>query len=223
MTALTGETGAGKTLLVEALGLLLGGRADPSVVRAGTEEAMVEGRFAARPGADEPTATTTPSRAGPIGGPRRPLEGVDRRAHGLDRRPVGSGRRPHRAARTTPAPVPGPHRCPTGGPRRLRPGGSPRPRVGPGRTAPAADESAALGRRCPGAGPGGRPAPATSWTRSTPRPSTDADEDGRLEAEEDRLAAASSYRSAAGRGPGLALRHGGRRAPSTGWPRPPGS
>ncbi len=45
MTALTGETGAGKTLLVEALSLLLGGRADSSVVRAGTEEAMVEGRF----------------------------------------------------------------------------------------------------------------------------------------------------------------------------------
>jgi DNA repair protein RecN (Recombination protein N) len=45
MTALTGETGAGKTLLVDALGLLLGGRADPSVVRAGTDEAVVEGRF----------------------------------------------------------------------------------------------------------------------------------------------------------------------------------
>ncbi len=44
-TALTGETGAGKTLVVEALGLLLGGRADPSVVRAGADEAMVEGRF----------------------------------------------------------------------------------------------------------------------------------------------------------------------------------
>jgi DNA repair protein RecN (Recombination protein N) len=45
MTALTGETGAGKTLLVDALCLLLGGRADPSMVRAGTEEALVEGRF----------------------------------------------------------------------------------------------------------------------------------------------------------------------------------
>ncbi|MHB8594317.1 MAG: AAA family ATPase, partial [Acidimicrobiales bacterium] len=45
MTALTGETGAGKTLLVEALELLLGGRADPALVRPGAEEALVEGRF----------------------------------------------------------------------------------------------------------------------------------------------------------------------------------
>ncbi len=44
MTALTGETGAGKTLLVDALGLLLGGRADPSLVRAGAAEAVVEAR-----------------------------------------------------------------------------------------------------------------------------------------------------------------------------------
>ena len=56
MTALTGETGAGKTLLVEALSLLLGGRADPSMVRAGADEAMVEGRFVGppTPGSDEP-------------------------------------------------------------------------------------------------------------------------------------------------------------------------
>ncbi|MGO9963042.1 MAG: DNA repair protein RecN [Acidimicrobiales bacterium] len=47
MTALTGETGAGKTLVVEALELLLGGRADASIVRAGAPEAFVEGRFVA--------------------------------------------------------------------------------------------------------------------------------------------------------------------------------
>jgi DNA repair protein RecN (Recombination protein N) len=45
MTALTGETGAGKTLLVEALQLVLGGRAVPGLVRTGAEEAMVEARF----------------------------------------------------------------------------------------------------------------------------------------------------------------------------------
>ena len=46
MTALTGETGAGKTLLIEAIQLLLGSRADPMLVRPGAEEARVDGRFA---------------------------------------------------------------------------------------------------------------------------------------------------------------------------------
>ena len=45
MTALTGETGAGKTLVVEALQLVLGGRASPGIVRAGATEALVEARF----------------------------------------------------------------------------------------------------------------------------------------------------------------------------------
>lgn len=45
MTALTGETGAGKTLLVEAIELLVGGKADPVLVRPGAAEAIVEGRF----------------------------------------------------------------------------------------------------------------------------------------------------------------------------------
>ena len=48
MTVLTGETGAGKTLIVEAVALLLGGRADGMMVRPGAEEALVEGRFAGR-------------------------------------------------------------------------------------------------------------------------------------------------------------------------------
>jgi DNA repair protein RecN (Recombination protein N) len=45
MTALTGETGAGKTLIVEALTLLLGGRAESMMVRSGADEARVDGRF----------------------------------------------------------------------------------------------------------------------------------------------------------------------------------
>lgn len=45
MTVLTGETGAGKTALVGALKLLVGERADSSMVRAGSTEAVVEGRF----------------------------------------------------------------------------------------------------------------------------------------------------------------------------------
>lgn len=45
MTVLTGETGAGKTVLVGALKLLLGDRADATLVRSGSNEAVVEGRF----------------------------------------------------------------------------------------------------------------------------------------------------------------------------------
>lgn len=45
MTVLTGETGAGKTALVGALKLLVGERADSTMVRAGTQEAVVEGRL----------------------------------------------------------------------------------------------------------------------------------------------------------------------------------
>jgi DNA repair protein RecN (Recombination protein N) len=45
MTAVTGETGAGKTMLVEAIRLLIGGRAEPHVVRTGAREASIEGRF----------------------------------------------------------------------------------------------------------------------------------------------------------------------------------
>ncbi len=42
-TAITGETGAGKTMVVTALGLLLGGRADSGAVRTGARNARVEG------------------------------------------------------------------------------------------------------------------------------------------------------------------------------------
>jgi DNA repair protein RecN (Recombination protein N) len=42
---LTGETGAGKSIIIDALGTLRGDRADPTFVRAGTERARVEGVF----------------------------------------------------------------------------------------------------------------------------------------------------------------------------------
>ena len=45
LTALTGETGTGKTMLVEAIELLVGGRSDASMVRPGATEARVDGRF----------------------------------------------------------------------------------------------------------------------------------------------------------------------------------
>ncbi|MET7285608.1 DNA repair protein RecN [Streptomyces sp. NPDC005573] len=50
-TAVTGETGAGKTMVVTSLGLLLGGRADPALVRIGAGKAVVEGRIAVPPDA----------------------------------------------------------------------------------------------------------------------------------------------------------------------------
>jgi DNA repair protein RecN (Recombination protein N) len=43
LTVITGETGAGKTMIVTALGLLLGGRADSGAVRTGARTARVEG------------------------------------------------------------------------------------------------------------------------------------------------------------------------------------
>ncbi|MBA2426002.1 MAG: DNA repair protein RecN [Actinobacteria bacterium] len=48
-SALTGETGAGKTLVVAALALLLGGRADRALVRTGAKEARLEARFTVPP------------------------------------------------------------------------------------------------------------------------------------------------------------------------------
>lgn len=45
MTAVTGETGAGKTLVVNAIDLLTGGRGDTGLVRPGADHAEVEGRF----------------------------------------------------------------------------------------------------------------------------------------------------------------------------------
>jgi DNA repair protein RecN (Recombination protein N) len=45
LNAITGETGAGKTVLAHSLDLLMGGRARPHVVRPGASEAYVEGAF----------------------------------------------------------------------------------------------------------------------------------------------------------------------------------
>ena len=49
LTVVTGETGAGKTMVVTGLGLLLGGRADAGAVRTGASQAVVEGRVVIDP------------------------------------------------------------------------------------------------------------------------------------------------------------------------------
>lgn len=61
LTALTGETGAGKTMLVEAIELLVGARADSTIVRHGATEARVEGRFVGADGSERILARVVPS------------------------------------------------------------------------------------------------------------------------------------------------------------------
>src|SRR6202044_1214698 len=46
LTALTGETGAGKSILLDSLGLALGARADTGLIRHGAEQAVVVASFA---------------------------------------------------------------------------------------------------------------------------------------------------------------------------------
>ena len=45
MTAITGETGAGKSIAIDALGLCLGDRADANSVRTGTQKAEITAEF----------------------------------------------------------------------------------------------------------------------------------------------------------------------------------
>ena len=82
LTVITGETGAGKTMVVTALGLLLGGRADSGAVRSGARQARIEGVVAA--GADRAGAWETRGRGGRAGGGRG-------RARGARPQPVGRG------------------------------------------------------------------------------------------------------------------------------------
>ncbi len=96
LTAITGETGAGKTLLVEAVELLVGGRADAGLVRDGATEARVEGRFVhSATGEETVLAARRAARRAQPGLPRRP-PGDGGRAGRSRARP----RRPARAART---------------------------------------------------------------------------------------------------------------------------
>jgi len=51
LNLLTGETGSGKSIVVDALGLLLGGRASTEMIRSGADRARVSGVFEAAPSA----------------------------------------------------------------------------------------------------------------------------------------------------------------------------
>ena len=63
LNVLTGETGAGKSILVEAVGLLLGGRASGDLVRTGEEAATIEAIFESG-GKSCWSAARSPRRAG---------------------------------------------------------------------------------------------------------------------------------------------------------------
>ena len=55
LSVLTGETGAGKSILLDSLGLALGARADSGLVRAGEQQASVVAAFEP-PASDHPAA-----------------------------------------------------------------------------------------------------------------------------------------------------------------------
>lgn len=70
-TAITGETGAGKTMVVSALGLLLGERADTGAVRLGSTQAWVEGRWRV------PSASEVVARVRDAGGDVDPIDAAE--------------------------------------------------------------------------------------------------------------------------------------------------
>ena len=214
MTALTGETGAGKTLLVGALSRVLGGRADPAGVRAGAEEALVEGRFCDFDGVDEILL----ARAVPAQGRSRAWVDGRMATIGTLAEAAGAlielhGQHEHQAL--------------------VRPDAQRRALDAFGQvdlTGYAAarlqlrrlvDESEALG------GDARERARQVDLLRYQigeidGAGIEDAGEDGRLEAEEDRLSEAAAHRQAAAAAL-AAVRTGDDRGParSTGWPRPP--
>jgi DNA repair protein RecN (Recombination protein N) len=96
-TALTGETGAGKTMVVTALGLLLGDRSDSGAVRSGSPQAVVEGHW------DVPATGSVADRVRDAGGDLD--ESTPGRAHLILGRSVGSDGRSRATVGGRAAPV----------------------------------------------------------------------------------------------------------------------
>jgi DNA repair protein RecN (Recombination protein N) len=96
-TALTGETGAGKTMVVTALGLLLGERGDSGAVRSGSPQAVVEGHW------QIDAAGAVAERVRDAGGDVD--EGTDGRAHLILGRSVGADGRSRATVGGRAAPV----------------------------------------------------------------------------------------------------------------------
>ena len=225
LTVLTGETGAGKTILVDALGLLLGGRADAEVHPDRRGRGVGGGRLPAHARARRPArgagAAGPRGRGGapPGGGPHRAGQGVRQRRAGHGRRPgaADAGRGGHRRAARARQPVRALHRTAPAGPLRRR-----RParwrRTGPRmrRWWRWTLERQSLGGDEP---PTMRRAEFLRFQldeleRLAPAPG----EEAALEAERRRLAAAERLRAAGARGRGAA-RCGGRRRVHGGGPR----
>ncbi|MEZ6012255.1 MAG: AAA family ATPase [Hyphomonas sp.] len=100
-TALTGETGAGKSIILDALSLTLGSPADRAMIRAGAEQASVAAEFAVPPGHPvwavlaehgleaSPDETLTPKRVVRASGPARAFVNDQP----VSARPAGGGAR----------------------------------------------------------------------------------------------------------------------------------
>jgi DNA repair protein RecN (Recombination protein N) len=97
LTVVTGETGAGKTMVVTGLLLLFGGRADPARVRGGSSQAVVDGRLLL------PADSAVVERARDAGGELDPAG--DRRVELTLRRTVQSGGRSRAYVGGAPTPV----------------------------------------------------------------------------------------------------------------------
>ena len=73
LNVLTGETGAGKSIVVDALTLLLGGRAEARAVRSGAPSALVQGFFGAEVGLDRRRRRNADAARAGVGPEQRPL------------------------------------------------------------------------------------------------------------------------------------------------------